>query len=289
MMADFLKSQLDYIFFVYGAAFFLLIPLCLFLRQRPNCCRLAWGWLGWFGAAHGANEWLDLLALSLDANPLFNLARLGILIVSFLFLAEFGRASIVTLRGHGPDRRVLAVMVGLAALGGLAGLAGLNAAARYGLGLVGGLWAAWALFFAAKTLPLGARPFQAAAWGMALYALAAGLVPNPAPFSPASWLNYESFLDFTSVPIQLISGLLAVWVSVSLCLFVRSCLAAEKDPRQRAWFRHLMRGVITSLTLLVIGGWFITQHFGDIATREKRDDYEQVVEVLSQTMRQRVS
>ncbi len=183
-MADFLKSQLDYIFFVYGAAFFLLIPLCLFLRQRPNCCRLAWVWLGWFGATHGANEWLDLLALSLDPNPLFHLARLGILIVSFLCLAEFGRASMVTLRGHGPGRWVLAVMVGLAALGGLAGLAGVNAAARYGLGFVGGLWAAWALFFAAKTLPLGARQLQAAALGMALYALAAGLVPNPAPFFP---------------------------------------------------------------------------------------------------------
>ena len=124
---------------------------------------------------------------------------------------------------------------------------------------------------------------------MALYALAAGLVPNPAPFFPASWLNYESFLDFTGVPIQLIRGLLAVWVSVSLCLLAQACLEAEKDLRQRAWFRNLMRGVITSLTLLVIGGWFLTQYFGDIATREKRDDYEQVVEVLSQTMRQEVS
>lgn len=288
-MADFLKSQLDYIFFVYGAAFFLLIPLCLFLRQRPNCCRLAWGWLGWFGATHGANEWLDLLALSLDANPLFNLARLGVLIVSFVCLAQFGRASLATMRGQGPGRWVLAVMVALAALGGLAGLAGLNAAARYGLGLVGGLWAAWALFFAARTLRIGARQLQAAALGMVLYAMAAGLVPNPAPFFPASWLNYESFLDFTGVPIQLIRGLLAVWVSVSLCLLAQACLEAEKDLRQGAWFRNLMRGVIASLALLVIGGWFITQYFGDIATREKRDDYEQVVEVLSQTMRQKVS
>ena len=288
-MADFLKSQLDYIFFVYGAAFFLLIPLCIFLRQRPNCCRLAWVWLGWFGATHGANEWLDLLALNLDPNPPFHLARLGILIVSFLCLAEFGRASMVALRNHGPGRKVLGVMVGLTALGGLAGLAGVNAAARYGLGFVGGLWAAWALFVAAKVLPLGARQLQAAALGMALYALAAGLVPNPAPFFPASWFNYESFLDFTGVPIQLIRGLLAVWVSVSLCLVARSCLEAEKDLRQRAWFRNLTRGVITSLTVLVIGGWLITQYFGDIATREKKEDNEQIVAVLSQTMRRELS
>ena len=35
-MSDFFKSQIDYIFFFYGAAFFLLVPICLFLRQRPQ-------------------------------------------------------------------------------------------------------------------------------------------------------------------------------------------------------------------------------------------------------------
>jgi hypothetical protein len=105
------------------------------------------------------------------------------------------------------------------------------------------------LFFAARTLPLGARQLQAAAVGMALYALAAGLVPNPAPFFPASWLNYDSFLAFTGVPIQLIRGLLAVWVSVSLSLLAQTCLVMEKDQRQRAWFRNLMWGAITSLVL----------------------------------------
>jgi PAS domain S-box-containing protein len=289
MMADFLKSQLDYIFFVYGAAFFLLIPLCLFLRQRPNCCRLAWAWLGWFGATHGANEWLDLLALNLDPNPFLHLFRLGLLIVSFLCLAEFGRASLVTLRGHGSGRGVLAVLVGLAGLGGLAGLAGVDAAARYGLGLVGGLWAARALFIGARTFPHGTRQLQAAAVGMGLYALAAGLVPNPASLFPASWLNYESFLDVIGVPIQLIRGVLAVGISITLSLVAQSCLAAERDQRQRAWFRNLMQGVTASLALLVIGGWILTQYFGDIATREKRQDYEQVVEVLSQTMRLEVS
>ena len=39
----------------------------------------------------------------------------------------------------------------------------------------------------------------------------------------------------------------------------------------------------------MIGGWFITQYFGDMATRDKRDDQEQVVEVISQTMRRNAS
>ena len=152
------------------------------------------------------------------------------------------------------------------------------------LGLVGGLWAAWALFFAARTFTLGSRQLQTAALGLAGYALAAGLVPNPAPFFPASWLNYDSFLAFTGVPIQLIRGLLAVWVSACLCLFAQACLEAERDHHLRAWFRKLIRGAMAGVTLLVIGGWCLTQYCGDVATRTKWDDYEQVVEALRQSM-----
>jgi PAS domain S-box-containing protein len=264
MMADFLKSQLDYIFFFYGLAFLLLIPVCVFLRRR-SYGHLAWFWLGWFAATHSANEWLDLLALNFGSGTVFDLARLALLIISFASLAEFGRHSIVTIRGHGPGHWVLALMVGLAALGGLAGLAGLNAATRYILGLVGGLGAAWALFLASKTSIPGARQLQTAALGMVGFALATGLVPNSAPFFPASVLNYESFLSVTGIPIQLIRGFLVLWVCTSLSFFVLACLDAEKDYPLRNWFRNLIKGAMAGVTLMVISGWFITQHLGDIA------------------------
>ena len=225
-MAEFLKSQLDYIFFFYGTAFLLLIPICLFLRRR-SYRKLPWIWLGWFGALHGANEGLDLLALSLEPGPAFDYVRLGVLVMSFVCLAEFGRAGTRIICGRGPGRWILAAMVALAGVGGLAGLAGLFAATRYVLGVVGGLWAAGTLFLAAKTEPSGARPLQIGALGMAGYALATGLVVAPAPFFPASWLNYDSFWAVTGVPIQLIRGLIALSISASLCLCAQTCL--ERD------------------------------------------------------------
>jgi len=188
MMAEFLKSQMDYIYFFYGVSFLLLVPICLFLRRRPYVS-LPWLWLAWFGATHGANEWLDLLALSLGSGPVFDFVRFGLLIISYLCLAEFGRASMVILRGHGPGRWILAVMGGLTALGGVFGVAGLFVAARYILGFGGALWAAVAFLLAAQTSPPAARPLKAAALGMAGYALATGLVVNPAPFFPASWIT----------------------------------------------------------------------------------------------------
>ena len=36
MMADFFRSQMDYIFFCYGLAFILLVPICHFLNRRPQ-------------------------------------------------------------------------------------------------------------------------------------------------------------------------------------------------------------------------------------------------------------
>jgi hypothetical protein len=61
--------QMDYIFFLYGLSFILLVSICQFLNRRiPR--RLAWGWLGIFGVLHGLNEWLDLLSFSLGWGAL---------------------------------------------------------------------------------------------------------------------------------------------------------------------------------------------------------------------------
>ncbi len=158
-MVEFLTSQLDYILFFYGFSFFLLIPICLFLR-RKSYRKLPWIWLVWFGALHGANEGLDLLALSLEPGPAFDYVRLFVLIMSFVCLAEFGRAGTRSICGRGPGRWILAALVALAGVGGLAGLAGLFATSRYVLGMAGGLWAAGTLFLAAKTEPAGAPPVR---------------------------------------------------------------------------------------------------------------------------------
>lgn len=281
MIADFLKTQLDYIYFFYGAAFFLLIPICLFLRRRTYY-KLPWMWLLWFGAFHGTNEWLDLVALNLETDTVFNFVRLGVLIISFLCLAEFGRAGTYTIFGRGPGRWILLAMVALASLGWLAGTAGFFAVTRYVFGLVGGIWAAAALFLSIGNEPSSSRRLLIGSVGMAVYALAAGLVVPPAPFVPASCLNYDSFFEFTGVPIQLIRGLLAIWISASLCSLALTSL--EKDQHFRAWFRQLVLGVTGGLALLLIIGWAFTNYLGNIAARDKRDDYTHDAAMVSKSV-----
>jgi PAS domain S-box-containing protein len=286
-MAGFLKSQLDYIYFFYGASFLLLVPICLFLRRRPYV-NLPWHWLAWFGATHGANEWLDLLALNLGSGPAFDICRAGLLIISYLCLAEFGRAGAVTLRGRGTGRWLLLVMACLAASGGAFGLAGVFVAARYFLGFPGALWAAGTLFLAAQTLEPASRSLRTTALGMAGYALATGLVVNRAPFFPASWLNFDSFLAVTGAPVQFVRGLLAVGISTSLCFFALASLNALLDNHIRSWFRNLMVGAMAGVIILLLGGWFLTQHLGNYAKADQRDDFRHYADMLQHSMLNRM-
>ena len=182
-MAEFFTSQMDYIFFFYGLSFILLLPLCHFLNRRPQRL-LPWMFLGLFGLAHGLNEWLDLLALAFQGSLVLDLARVGLMIISFVLLMEFGRAGTLTLRGRAPGRWILAAFLGLAFLGGFAGFSGLCAMSRYTLGLASGLWAGWVLYLAAKLPGPGKPALLGAALGMTAYALATGLVVESRPIFP---------------------------------------------------------------------------------------------------------
>ena len=97
-MIEFFKSQMDYIFFVYGIGFFVLAAICFLLIKTQNK-RLAWLWLGLFASIHAVNEWMDMFALSMGDSSFFKGLRLFVLTLSFLFLFEFVRVSFYLLKG----------------------------------------------------------------------------------------------------------------------------------------------------------------------------------------------
>jgi diguanylate cyclase (GGDEF)-like protein/PAS domain S-box-containing protein len=282
-MAEFFTSQMDYICFFYGLSFILLLPLCHLLNRRSQRL-LPWVWLGLFGAAHGLHEWVDLLTLDLISSPILSLASLFLLIVSFVFLMEFGRAGTLTLGGYAPGRWIIAAFLGVAFLGGGAGVSGLYAATRYTLGLAGGLWAGWVFYLAFKNPGPGRLALFGATLGMVCYALTSGLVASPAPFFPASWFNSATFFSATGLPIQLARGLLMLWIAACLCLLAQASLAKEAESRIRIWGRTLMSGAAMAVIALLVLGWFITQYFGDEATKEIRSNQVSHAKVLVRMM-----
>ena len=271
-MSTFFQGQMDYIFFFYGLAFISLGVVCYILSKEVNQ-RLPWIWLAFFGFTHGLSEWLDLVALTWPVGVWFATCRWAIMTVSFLCLVEFGRLSLTQRRGRGPGRWLLVILALGAGLGALSGWSGLNATTRYFLGLVGGLGAGWALFAEARQADSRCRPWLVASGvGLLLYGLATGVVVPRAGFWPAAVVNYGTFTSLTGLPIQLLRGLLASWIAVMIMGYFQVSWPASSERAHRSRGRY-MYGVVTSLVLILVAGWFFTQFMGNLAQEQVRKDY----------------
>ncbi len=262
---------MDYIFFFYGLAFLVLAAVCFALRKRGESA-LTWTWLGLFGFTHGANEWLDLLAISLGDNSGFTAVRLFVMIVSFIFLLEFGRTGTISLRGRGPGRWILLLFLFLAILGSFAGMKGLNVTVRYALGLTGGLWTSLVLYHQSKTGKSGRQMLVIAASGMALYAIASGAIGPQAGFFPASLINHETFFITFGFPIQLVRGILALIIAATVWGYLQSLREIEKkESGVESKDLYSVTMVICLLITLALGG-FVTDEMSRHADEDLRQD-----------------
>jgi PAS domain S-box-containing protein len=276
MLMQFFQQQLDYVFFFYGLAFILLAAICCTICWEQNR-RLPWIWLALFGFTHGVNEWLDMFTLSYGDGIIFSVFRAGVMIVSFVFLTEFGRDGLFRLWGKGPGRWMYIPLASCVIIGGLGGLTELNAAARYSFGLIGGLLSALALFHASRTEKSARIILSFAALLMALYAIVSGAIVPKSSFFPASVLNQDSIVSLTGIPIQLVRGILALLITAMIWRY-------HQHSRQLFWLnfdRTIKKkyGFHLAFTLLIVllAGWIFTDYVGRCADRKARRD------VLNQT------
>jgi len=233
-------EQLDFIHFFCGAGSVLLGAVCLALfRSAPDKPVLSWLGLGLFGIAHGLQEWLNMVAVCSGDTPAFRFARLGLLLLSFVFLIEFARSGWERLFGSRCPRWLYGLVLPAASLGILGGPESAEALVRLVLGLGGSLGAAALLSRYSRhregTSSLARGCLRLAAAALVLYGLAAGLIVPPAAFLPARLINENVFLSLAGVPVPFFRGLFVFVLAASIAFFatwqnVRSALFV---PRQR--------------------------------------------------------
>ena len=263
-MSLFFSAQIDYIFFSYGLAF-IGLGVVAYVLSKERDQRLSWGWLALFGCSHGLNEWLDLVALTWQGGVWFGACRWALMTASFLFLMQFGRLSLTQKEGRKPGSWVLGVLILGALLGLPWGWNGLNATSRYALGLVGSLWAGWALYAEGRKAVARGHPWLLAGGiGFVLYGLAAGVVVPRAGFFPASTVNYETFMSLTGLPIQLVRGVVALWICAMIMVFFQVSWPASHEWGHRHRARYLY-GVSAALLIILGGGWVLTQSLDNMA------------------------
>ena len=276
-MTDFFAGQMDYIYFSYGLAFIMLAAVCyVMMRQKSQV--LPWIWLGLFGLAHGIHEWLNIVLLTTGDSGLVKTLLVAFVVLSYLFLIEFGRAGLAGLRGKGPGPRVYVLLLLLASLGGLAGISGLDVSVRYSLGFVGGLWATSALYLAArKSDTRSGRWLFSAAIAVCLYAATTALSVPAVSFPPASWLNRDVFLHAFGLPIAMLRGVFAIVAASSLWAFSR---IPSPERGVVSGPKHVFRPVVAMLVVIAVG-WVVTEFTGNVARDQTRKEADLYVNSLS--------
>lgn len=249
--------QLDYILFLYGLAFILLGAICYALPKSSE--DLPWRLLGLFGFIHGANEWLDLVALVAGDARWFAIARLAVMAVSFIALSEFARGSLRQINQWAPGRWIYAPLLTTVALAAWLGqLAAANVVVRYAFCLPAGMASGIALVVWGQRSSISKKVWLSlAGFGLFGYALAAGVVVPPAPFPPASVVNYGSFFHATGLHIQLLRGYFAFVIAVAIWAHAQGTFARNRR-------RHLFIKTMAILLVTLVAGWLLTERLGTL-------------------------
>lgn len=220
---------MEFVFFFYGLAFFLMGFAVLSYPKKGSSFYLARKihWVGWFGILHGINEWLDMFIMikAMELTVYLEMFRAITLPVSFICLVYFGNAVI---SGQNSKCRICKFITpGLVLLWAVVFLAGEHSGlrwdiwSRYLLCFSGAILTGIALWLhvpeveTSKNFKL-AFNLKAAGSAFIAYAILAGLIVHDADFFPASQLNYSLFSVKLGIPVQVFRSLCSVAIACHL-------------------------------------------------------------------------
>ncbi len=258
MVTELLHVDLDFILFVYALGLAFLAAVLLGLSDTVSS-PLPWRWLGLSAALLAAGATADLFSLALGENAILDALHVVCYAAGCLALFEFARRSWPVAGGARVGPWIIALPVALALLGLVDGLGGLEVTAGYALGVVGGLWAAAALWRFARHGSRHGRPLSVAAVAMVGLFVAEFGISHTASIPPSAWVNELWFFETFGFPAQLIGIAFAAPFVVSLWAYHR-ILVHEEHPgiADRRGFALEVAFVVAMLVLLAAGYYFTT-------------------------------
>ena len=252
-----MNVEMDYLLFLYALGLAFLAAMLLGLSGTVSS-PLPWRWLGASAAALAVSSTADLLGFSLSAAVAIAIVQGVTLGVGCLLLVEFARRSWAAAGGRRVGPWIVVALALVSTPGLLAGLRGLEVAASLLLGVVGGLWAAAAIWRYARHGSRHRRPLTIAAVGMAGFVLAEFGVTLPASFPPATWVNRPWFLETFGFPVQLVAMAFAVPFVVALWFYYRTLLREAHPGLIDRRGRAIEVSVVVVMTCLLVAGLYAT-------------------------------
>lgn len=257
VMVDFLKGQIDYIYFLCAIGFLTQAVVC-FILSRNKEQKFAWGWLSLFGLALGISKLIDLSAVTIENNILLQNIRLFLKVFSFFSLVEFSRSSFINMRDRDFSKWIFLPLAIFCLLGWLiAGFIGLT----FVLNLAG-LAALFVILRISKTQNrVFKRLLIAICLIIGLYIFSYTFVPLRYLFD-ASLIHSNYNVELSTISIQLIRGLLALSLATLLWLY---WYFTDKISllHFHAHKPNLSIFIALSLIVVMIFGWVLTQAIGN--------------------------
>lgn len=222
---DFFIRNLDIVFLVYGAAY-IIMGVFIFAKQYKNSyfklSQILWI-LALFGITHGINEWLDMITIIKGySSSYWKAFSVMVLTISYIFLFEFGRRLVFTNYKKLSNALLILILTSASLLAMGTSPYDLSIWPRYLLGLPGGLLTAlgFILYYQRNSPALKLSEFRKyffiAAISTFFYSIFGGIVTPKAPFFPAKFINYSSFLDLIGIPVQVFRTLCAIILTWSV-------------------------------------------------------------------------
>lgn len=266
---DFIKAwsenNLDIIFFFSGFGFFIMGIAILVQPKKGSEFRIAdfiW-FLAAFGLTHGLNEHLDMWSLIRGRHPFLDFVRWYILVISYIFLFEFGRNLIRMISlGSSMLQKRAAKILGWWCTPLIAAFILYKSVFTYDFWMIASIWTRYLFGFIGSFLigiglylyyrnneaifrPIKVKKyFYTCSIIFYIYCFLGGLVVPKADFFPSSWLNTESFLKTVYFPVQFfraVCALTAAWaIAGILKIFnweVRSKLEVSRNRLRKMIFK----------------------------------------------------
>lgn len=254
-ISAFFVQNIVYVYFFYGLAFFAMGLVVWLESGRATEFRFARALpaLALFGFVHGAHEWFEMfqifIAHQASYTPGVIEETIGtiVLALSFLLLLTFG----IRLLSDDEQRpcacylQVTAMaVIWLAGVGAiywfqrpslLEMMTAADVLARYSLGIPGSLLASWALLrerrdFHVRGMSRYGRDLLWAALAFFVYGVIGQFFTRPSLTFPSQTINTALFLRTFGIPVQLLRGVAAVTIAVTLG---RALRAFEMESRLR--------------------------------------------------------
>lgn len=266
MTFEWLHAQMDYVYLVYGLAFFLLAKACYTVAGLQLCSRIPWKWLGLFGLSHGLYEWLEMIAMAFPVSQQFYLFRIAVMAVSYRVLLEFGLRGYSAQTGRYPGNFLPNLLTAVGGIGALWGINGLAITFRYFLGIPGTALTAYAFYIESSEMPEKPRiALRGISFTMGIYCLLAGVVVQPGDIWPAYSLNTAWWLEISGIPIEILRTLVVFFMVSSVSFLGRHF---NENAGEKIWYRRLFVSFVS--IFIIVAGWFAVQWRGNTADEDFR-------------------